>query len=186
MPISEFRQKKLLYVFHVFFDVDRSGTIEQNDFELALEKIGRMRGYSKTDQKYLDTQKTLLTIWEGLKATADKDGDGQISTQEWLNVWEEFSAAPDKPLDWQTQYQNFIFDLQDTSGDGTIDEGEFVSVCSGYGISDADGKESFDKFSDNNKVEVNRTEFANLWKQFFTSDDPNVRGNFIFGKTKFD
>ena len=38
-----------------------------------------MRGYSNTDQKYLDTQKKLLNIWEGLKATADKDGDGQVS-----------------------------------------------------------------------------------------------------------
>ena len=44
-----------------------------------FQKIARMRGYSKNDAKYAETQKTLINIWEGLKATADKDGDGQVS-----------------------------------------------------------------------------------------------------------
>lgn len=33
--------------------------------------------------------------------------------------------------------------------------------------------------------EVTREKFADLWKQYFCSDDPNVPGNFIFGKTSF-
>jgi len=37
-----------------------------------------MRGYSPSDAKYAETQKVLLNIWEGLKAKADKDHDGQV------------------------------------------------------------------------------------------------------------
>lgn len=33
--------------------------------------------------------------------------------------------------------------------------------------------------------EVTREKFADLWKQYFCSDDPNIPGNFIFGKTSF-
>lgn len=34
-------------------------------------------------------------------------------------------------------------------------------------------------------VEVNREEFAVLWREYFSSDDPSAAGNFIFGKTSF-
>lgn len=34
-------------------------------------------------------------------------------------------------------------------------------------------------------VEVNRAEFAVLWREYFSSDDPASAGNFIFGKTSF-
>jgi len=34
-------------------------------------------------------------------------------------------------------------------------------------------------------TEVTREKFADLWKQYFCSDDPSVPGNFIFGKTSF-
>lgn len=33
--------------------------------------------------------------------------------------------------------------------------------------------------------EVSYDQFVNLWKQFFTSENPSDPGNFIFGKTKF-
>lgn len=46
-----------------------------------MQKIGRMRGLSNTDPKYIEIQKTLLSIWEGLKTNADKDGDGQVSLE---------------------------------------------------------------------------------------------------------
>ena len=33
--------------------------------------------------------------------------------------------------------------------------------------------------------EVTRETFAELWQQYFSSDDPAAPGNFIFGKTSF-
>lgn len=186
MPLPEFRQKKLLFVFNVFFDVNASGTIEKKDFDIAMEKICRMRGYSPSDVKYQETQKALISIWEGLKAKADKDHDGQISHTEWYTMWEEYAKAPESALEWQKEYMNFIFDLQDSSADGTIDEGEFTTVCTGYGISEADCKLAFAKFTSNGTVEINREEFAKLWQDYFVGDDPTLRGNFIFGKVNWD
>ena len=40
-------------------------------------------------------------------------------------------------------------------------------------------------FSQNNSVEVTRDVYTQLWREYFTSDDVNTPGNFIFGKLNF-
>lgn len=99
-----------------------------------------------------------------------------------------------------------MFDLEDASTDGTIDAQEFASVCASYGPDKTECELAFKKMSKVTKknlfifnkkknlislilfqgaVEVDREEFAKLWKEYFASEDPNAPGNFIFGKTSF-
>ncbi|KAJ8979086.1 hypothetical protein NQ317_004207 [Molorchus minor] len=184
MPISEFRRKKLLYVFHVFFDVNQSGTIDKKDFELAIEKICSSRGWASGSEQYKKTYNSMITIWEGLKQRADANNDGQVSVEEWAQMWDEYSRNPDNALEWQNQYLRFMFDLEDASGDGSIDVDEFTSVCSCYGLGAAECREAFQKIAQGKK-EVTYDQFASLWKQFFTSENASDPGNFIFGKTQF-
>lgn len=40
-----------------------------------------------------------------------------------------------------------MFDLEDASGDGSIDVDEFISVCSCYGLEITECKEAFEKMS---------------------------------------
>ncbi|KAJ9582733.1 hypothetical protein L9F63_022915, partial [Diploptera punctata] len=75
--MSDFRRKKLLHVFNVFFDVNRSGTIEKKDFELAVEKICKTRGWDKNDPKSQDIKDILYKVWDDLQKRADVNQDGQ-------------------------------------------------------------------------------------------------------------
>ncbi|XP_060524036.1 calexcitin-2 isoform X1 [Cylas formicarius] len=184
MPISDFRKKKLLYVFNVFFDVNQSGTIDRKDFELAIEKICSLRGWPQGSEQYKRTFDSMIQIWDGLRQRADSNKDGQVSVEEWASMWDDYSKSPENALEWQTQYQRFMFDLEDASGDGTIDIDEFTSVCSCYGLEAKECREAFVKMSGGQK-EVNFEQFKQLWKQFFVSENPSEPGNFIFGKTKF-
>ncbi|XP_015600697.1 calexcitin-2 [Cephus cinctus] len=183
MTLSEFRKKKLLYVFNAFFDVNQSGSIDKKDFDLAIQRVSDSRGWGPDNPKSQQAKDTLLKVWDGLRQRADADQDGQISRDEWYSMWEEYAKNPAKALEWQQVYMNFIFDLEDSSGDGSIDENEFSHVCSSYGVPEAEAREAFKKLGAGN--EVNRDNFADLWKQYFSSDDPNAPGNFIFGKTSF-
>nr|AWI63388.1 calexcitin 1 isoform X1 [Sogatella furcifera] len=185
MPISPFRMKKLMYVFNVFFDVNKSGQIDRKDFELAIERICKMRGWSEGDAQYADTKKILLQVWEGLKQRADHDHDGQVSHEEWCSMWDEYAKNPEKALEWQLSYMDFMFDMEDTSGDGAIDEEEFASVCVSYGIPEEECRTAFRKFSAPGES-LTKEKFAVLWKEFFCTDDPNAPGNFVFGKAVFD
>jgi hypothetical protein len=62
-------------------------------------------------------------------------------------MWNEYAKNPENALEWQTQYLRFMFDLEDASGDGSIDVDEFISVCSCYGLEPSECKEAFQKMS---------------------------------------
>uniref|UniRef100_A0A182PSS8 EF-hand domain-containing protein n=1 Tax=Anopheles epiroticus TaxID=199890 RepID=A0A182PSS8_9DIPT len=126
----------------------------------------------------------MFKIWEGLRSKADKDNDGQVSVDEWCNMWDAYAKDPSTVMDWQLRYMNFMFDLEDASHDGTIDGDEFSIVCSSYGVDKNECQEAFKKMS-KGAAEVNREQFADLWHEYFSSDDAAAPGNFIFGKTSF-
>ncbi|CAL8137938.1 unnamed protein product [Orchesella dallaii] len=183
MPaLSEFRRRKLYFIFDRFFDVNHSGTIEKKDFELAVEQICRIRGWSKGDTKYVETSKNFLEIWDALRSSADANKDDQVSRDEWCQLWSDEAASED----WQRAYMRFMFNLQDTSGDGCIDLDEFTSVCTSFGINADESRRAFDTISQNGKVKVDMGYYSVLWKEFFYSDDAKSTGTCIFGKTSFD
>ncbi|KAJ8971583.1 hypothetical protein NQ314_000641 [Rhamnusium bicolor] len=70
-----------------------------------------------------------------------------VSVEEWASMWDDYSKNPDNALEWQTQYLRFMFDLEDASGDGSIDVDEFTSVCSCYGLEASECKEAFQKIA---------------------------------------
>lgn len=76
----------------------------------------------------------------------------KVSVDEWASMWDEYAKNPDNALDWQTQYLKFMFDLEDASGDGSIDIDEFTSVCSCYGLEVSECREAFTKMSGVSKV----------------------------------
>ncbi|KAI4494290.1 hypothetical protein M0802_009159 [Mischocyttarus mexicanus] len=138
-------------------DVNQSGAIDKKDFDLAVQRICNSRHWSADNPKSTQTKDTLLKIWESLQQRADSDQDGQIKIKNKKK--------------------------QETESDGSIDENEFSNVCHSHGVQEAEARDAFKKMGVGN--EVTRDKFYELWKQYFTSDDPNAPGNFIFGKTSF-
>ncbi|XP_046684158.1 calexcitin-2-like [Homalodisca vitripennis] len=186
MALSQFRMKKFMYLFNVFFDTNRSGTIDKKDFDMATENICKVRGWKKGDPQYEKTKTVLNNVWIGLQAKADADNDQQVTNEEWCKMWEEYSRNPNSVLDWQLQFRDFMFDLEDTSGDGAIDEEEFAMICSSYNVPEQNARDAFRKFSRNGTLEITREKFGELWVEYFASEDPSAPGNFIFGVTKFE
>jgi len=178
--VSEIRKNKLNYVFDTFFDVNKDGSIEKNDFELAIENIARIRGYKAGDANYTDVSARFLTIWEKLRVGADTNKDNAVSREEWLTMWTE-------PLndEWKQLYMTFMFRLQDTSGDGSIDEAEFTNVCQTFGIPADESKKAFSKISNDGKTDIDIKIYESLWKDYFSSDDVAAPGNSLFGKVSF-
>jgi len=178
--VSEIRKNKLNYVFDTFFDVNKDGSIEKNDFEEAIDNIARIRGYNKDDANYKEVQERFLSIWEKLRVFADTNKDNKVSREEWLTMWSE-------PLndEWKKLYMEFMFRLQDTSGDGSIDVEEFTNVCQTFGIPIEESKKAFAKISNDGKTEIDIKAYETLWKEYFSSDDVAAAGNSIFGKVTF-
>jgi len=179
MAMSDFRRKKLLYVFSNFFDVDNSGGIDDKEFTAAAERLCRVHGWSLQEGKGASVLKTLLDIWGALRQ-GDTDGDNQVDKEEWCTLWQNGCTAP-----WQLKYKDLIFDLHDTSGDGSIGEDEFIAVNAMADVTADDCKQAFKKLTNNGSVDLTRDAYTKLFQEYFASDDVNAAGNFIFGRSKF-
>ncbi|KAM3956982.1 calexcitin-2-like [Aphomia sociella] len=182
--VSDFRKKKLLHVFTVFFDTNKSGNIDKKDFDLAIENITKLRGWSAGDAKYNEVKNTLLKVWSGLQGHADSNKDGEVSFEEWVSIWDDYAKNPAAAPEWQKDYSKFIFQLEDSSNDGSIDSEEFSSVYAAFGLNKEEASAAFTKMSQG-KSNVSWDDFQGLWKEYFTSENVNAPGNFIFGKTGF-
>lgn len=83
----------------------------------------------------------------------------QVSIDEWNSMWNDYALNPSAALKWQQQYCHFMFELEDTSADGSIDCDEFTTVCSSYGIDPPECKAAFAKMAkvcqtSNNMVKI--------------------------------
>jgi len=178
--VSELRLHKLNYVFDTFFDVNNDGTIRRDDFELAIERIAKSRGFTKDDENYIDLSERFLHIWIHLLEAADDNHDNEISREEFVKLWGDSMCE-----DWKILYMEFMFQLQDTSEDGSIEFDEFSQICQVFGVSAEESKQAFQKLSRNGTAKVDFSYYSELWKDYFSSDAPEALGNCLFGKTKF-
>lgn len=55
-------------------------SVLNNVFQLATpQKICKLRGWTPGSEKNKETHELMMCIWEGIRAIADKDNDGQVS-----------------------------------------------------------------------------------------------------------
>ncbi|XP_013401624.1 calexcitin-1 [Lingula anatina] len=183
MALSPCQRSKLESMFTTFYDINRDGKIEWADFTEFIEKISAVNGWGETHEKRTSGLSTLKTIWEGLIKYADENFDNEVSHDEWFKMWDDVmkeATSKDKFPQWLNDYMNFMFDVTDTSGDGIVDEGEYVKAFQQYGVSDAKCKEAFQKFTNNGALKLDKKAFENLWHQYFTSSDENCLANHLF------
>jgi len=177
---SDFRRKKLLHVFEVFFDTNKNGSIDRDDFDIAIKNVCFYRGWHDDDRSR-ETKKRYLQIWESLKDQAAKADSGMVSPEEWYNLWSD----PMNIQSWQQNYMNNMFALLDTSGDGVVDIMEYCSMYSCYGIDPTVSKKAYLLLSKGNQATVNKEYFQSLWHDYFYGEDPAAPGTFLFGKVEY-
>ncbi|XP_055342009.1 calexcitin-2-like [Paramacrobiotus metropolitanus] len=182
--VSDFQKKKLLHLFNTFFDCNKNGTIERKDFDMALERVASLRQVSQGSGKYREVEESLNYVWEHLKKVADRDNDGNVSQQEWLKMWEEAITSQQEPQ-WVKRYQDFLFEVEDVSGDGKVDEKEFVAAYTQFGIGQDECRGAFKKLTNGTGGEISKADFEKRFREFILSNEPSAPGNYLLGKSTF-
>ena len=129
-----------------FIDTNKNGTIDKKDFDMALERVAKIRKLNSDDPKHKEVAGNLSYVWEHLKQVADRDNDGTVSEQEWLKMWEEANSLQQQPA-WVQRYQSFLFEVEDVSGDGKIDETEYIQAYTHFGLTADECKNAFKKLT---------------------------------------
>ncbi|XP_076081941.1 sarcoplasmic calcium-binding proteins I, III, and IV-like [Mytilus galloprovincialis] len=184
--LTDFQKEKILRVFHLLYDTNQDGMIKKEDFGLAVEKVCKILDWTKGGKEYSEAEETLNLIWEGLKKYADENQDDKVSEDEWLKMWTEsvkdIKSGKEFP-EWQKKFVDFMFKVNDKSGDNEIDENEFSTVYQAYGISKDNCSTAFKKISGGKNI--TKPEFEALWKEYFVSNDRASKGNYLFGVPDF-
>lgn len=180
MTLSKVKEAKFRHYFDMT-DADNDGVVTKADFELSAEETRKRLGL---DAGSADAQKLIASVmsyWLSLSQHADVDHNGQIELQEWLNHWGHIVTSQEMIDQLVGGYGQTVLDVYDRDGDGKLNYEDFSAYYLGHQIPEENCKLAFQKMDMDGDSFVDNDEFYQTAMQFFTSDDVESPGNYLFG-----
>jgi len=85
--LSPFQVAKLQHEFRTFYDMNGDGRLQWKDFEMARDYICEKSGWKPKTPKWNACRQLFADLWRNLLDTADKNIDGEVTAEEWLQLW---------------------------------------------------------------------------------------------------
>ncbi|ANB04357.1 calcium sensor EFh [Streptomyces ambofaciens] len=173
---SEFQRIKLHAMFDAF-DVNDDGYLQEEDFHALAARWGRLPRVQADAELTERVRSVMLGWWQQLAAAVDTDEDGRIDMDDLLAMVDRLGALREAV----TATADTVFDAVDEDADGHISRREhqrLIDVWHGREIAVGTTFDVLDRDADGR---LTRAEFAELWVQFWISDDPTEPGNYMCG-----
>ncbi|MEV7323920.1 EF-hand domain-containing protein [Streptomyces sp. NPDC093970] len=174
---SEFQRDKLRAMFDAF-DADGNGYLEEADFVALAVRWGRLPRVRAESELALRVESVMRGWWRHLSETVDADGDGRIDLDDLLDMVDVLPSIPEAV----TATADTVFDAVDENGDGRIGRDEHKRLIDTWHGRPVETGDVFDRLDQDGDGYLGRPEFADLWTQFWTSDDPREPGNLMCGE----
>jgi len=208
--LSPFQIEKLTYFFHAFFDNDKNGVIEIDDFEGLNERLRLIAGWSHESKEYKLMVDNFAVLFECLldqvKSEADNDelehrswdealkpckfNISSINLTQWLNMWGRLckgAAGIDQMPVWVRIIPTTIFMVIDAKdGQGIISANEIKNFYAGFtGMKgqelDETAAEGFRAMTANGEHKLTIENFKLLFSNFILGKTIYGPGKYIFG-----
>jgi juvenile hormone diol kinase len=158
------------------FDADDNKVLECRDFELLAKRYAEHNAWPEDSEQSQNMHAFLLMWWEMLEAHCDANGDGRLTPHEFI---EASDARDDAAIDGGGAV---IFDAFDTDRSGTISVEEYRRFLLIYSMDASHADEDFARLDSDADGALTRDEFSEIMLQYFRSEDPDERGNFLFAE----
>ncbi|MBN1955312.1 MAG: EF-hand domain-containing protein [Anaerolineae bacterium] len=181
--LSQLLERKYTHLFDIY-DSDNNGWIEAADYMHHVKMVTEVRGIPADSPAYKQFEEDTMVRWEQLCGIADRDGDGRISRQEYLESAEVryyMSKGEDLVAHCEVEYGS-LFDLFDTDGNGYITVEEYRDITKIFGLEDVDHAAVFARLDLDGDGTISREEMMQLLADFFYRNDPDAPGNLLFGQ----
>ncbi|MCB8926863.1 MAG: EF-hand domain-containing protein [Ardenticatenaceae bacterium] len=179
--LSEIMQKKLTRHFQ-FRDLNKDGFVQRSDWEQCARNLAALRGWQPDDDAYQDMMNRHVAMWQTFWQPADRDGDGKVTLEEYLNL-ADFQRRMGFEYEMKQVTHLFvaIFDTIDLDGDGQITRDEYKLFFEAWGIDTALAEAAYAQMDFNEDGRLSRGAFLQYGSNFYINDEPDVVGNYLFG-----
>jgi juvenile hormone diol kinase len=178
--LSDLQRKKLTRYFRVY-DVDDNGRIGPHDFERVVENVRILHGLSDDSPAHRQLHEGFMRRWRALRDSADDDADGGVDLEEWLEYWEGVLEEDDRYSREVASVTARLFEIFDTDEDGVLGPREFCDFYGIFGLSASLARDVFQELDADDDGFMSREELLEVARQFYRSDDPEARGNLLYG-----
>ncbi|MEU1498918.1 EF-hand domain-containing protein [Streptomyces sp. NPDC005732] len=174
---SAFQERKLKGMFAAF-DADGDGCLREDDFTALVARWSRLPAVGPGTPLRARVETLLMGWWDALLAAGNAGGDGTVDLGELLTLVDRLPTLSDAVI----ATADTVFDAVDTNGDGRISPEEHRRLVETWNGQPVDMTGVFERLDRNGDGHLDREEFASLWYQFWTSDDPTEPGNWLCGR----
>eukprot|EP01121_Diplochlamys_sp_Union-15-3_P022807 TRINITY_DN9820_c0_g1_i1.p1 TRINITY_DN9820_c0_g1~~TRINITY_DN9820_c0_g1_i1.p1 ORF type:complete len:183 (-),score=38.20 TRINITY_DN9820_c0_g1_i1:25-573(-) len=182
MSGSEFYKKKMTYLFKLW-DFNKDNTLQIDDYRHWVDNLTKARGIAPDSEAAKQARSALEREFEALAKLVDKDKDGKITLDEWIDYYHNHVAV-NKNIKDIIAASNGVFKVLDHDGSGFVSESEYVMSLECWGIPAEEGKKCFHIIDLNGDGKLTVDEANSLISDFYLSFDPKAAGNYFFGEIK--
>ena len=180
---SDLQHKKMKWWFHVY-DSNQSGYLDKDDFYDYLNKWDEIFSLDQKPEIKQGLHDIQTGFWQLLLETVDKNDDGVISLEEWLDWLSDLAPVLKSNYDETGEipyadWGNLTYDLMDDDGSGEVSSAEYFKYISSLRADEGDAKFAWSKFDPQQKGYITRDEFLSYLCQFWLSEDSSEAGNYF-------
>lgn len=179
MALTDLQKRKLTRFFKVY-DQNQDGVIERADYILLADNISKAKDFALDSPLSARLRECMLQVWSNLEIIADKNHDGSVTLEEFLDYRDELHQDEVKYNDLVTAGLT-LFDVMDDNQDGQIELPEFKLFYSFFQLDESLATEVFAQLDVKQMGYLTREQLRTYSREFNLGNDPDAIGNKLFG-----
>ncbi len=160
--------------FFNMLDKNQDQVLERADFVKFLDSLTSIRRWSPESPEYQRSREIVMSWWNAFKQAADTDDNGRVSCDEFTSVLAQADVQA------FAEVANWLFDILDADGAGTISAEEYRQLEAAVMADDSGARDTFAKIDQDGDGRLSREEFIAVLVEYQTSKDEHAPGNALF------